>query len=77
MSDLESHMADLTRGLLETATTLRGLVSTARSQMTSVALDERGEVESILRAAELQAARLTIDLERAACGRRPIDLTTT
>lgn len=77
LSDLESHMADLTRGLLETASTLRGLVSTARSQMASGALEGGGEVESILRAAELQAARLTIDLERFACGRRPLDLTTT
>jgi len=77
LSDFESHMADLTRGLLETATTLRGLVSTARSQMASVAPDGCDEMESILRAAELQAARLTIDLERVACGRRPLDITST
>lgn len=73
MSDVESHMADLTRGLIETAGALRGLVSTARVQLTCPAPEQ--DTESILRAAELHAARLVIDLERIACGRRPLDVT--
>jgi len=74
VSDMESHMADLTRGLIDTAGALRGLVSTARVQLTCPA-PEQGDAESILRAAELHAARLVIDLERIASGRRPLEVT--
>ena len=70
----ENRMDDSTGGLTESVTSIRGMLLTVRSQLEANV--ENAEAVSLLRAVELETARLSIDLCRVAAGRNRLPVTT-
>ena len=75
MNDRGSPTAKIHGPLHESVTSIRSLLATARSELPT---DHHGcrEAAALLRSAELEMARLAIDLDRVTRGHNPLTFST-